>query len=363
MYKYIPIVKSSTVGDGLLNLIKSSETVKHSIIPYVEIGHKKVQDDIANLNRFIGMYDYFFVDYAYFRQPSLANNDSKWSISPNMNTVKIISDWIGNGEISGYSNSVLAKRLVPIASRPKKTPDSVDVEEHYKNLIETFKDRGYSRVGLRISHSYLKKTNLEWSVDVLQMLNNKDFVFIDNRNTIVESNSFKKYEDSINRAINFVRDYNREVNIVISNPDFELKDSPDDRIYSHNHGGTLMSTNNVFGYSNYMTDPERDPNGGSTLIYTIYYYNFKTGDTMKFSSDYSYKDALEIMRNDEQAVSLVKEHSSHCGTCREFLEMLKDTDKGGKKLKNNKKRGDLKRNHFINSIVVDEMSQGLPSSY
>ena len=125
-----------------------------------------------------------------------------------------------------------------------------------------------------------------------------------------------------------------------------------------------MENDQLFGYGNYLTDPPSDFVGQPKYPFAYTYYNYQNGDFTRFDSGDSYKNTLVLMGMDTNITKLIKEHSKHCSSCETLESYIEDPFYGDKEL--NKKRGrkgQLGKEHYVNSIVIDENTHGTPSPY
>lgn len=360
MHKYIPIIKRPTIGKLFDDLASKNKTVKSSTVPYLELGHSKIEDDIklfASMNH----YDKYFADYFYSRGPK-SNDDDKWNVRSNEDLITLTSKF-PRSVVAG--SSVFDKsKVIPVVSRPNEYDDSNELIQHYVSLIPKYRTFGFNQVGLRLEHNFkdMKNPTDQFKEAVLKLKDN-DFVFIDCKTSSLSINKFEAFENSINSNVSSIKSIKKGINVAILNPEFDLKDVTDTKIKRHNHGKSLMRNKEVYGYGNYVSEREQDLNGPNPVPFSISYYDFKTGNTIRFDSKVSIKETLKLFENDEYAKGLVKEHSKYCSSCEELENCLEDPDEGDKKLRNNRRKGQIRKEHFINSIVIDEMTQGTPSTY
>ena len=69
------------------------------------------------------------------------------------------------------------------------------------------------------------------------------------------------------------------------------------------------------------------------------------------------------MGMDTNITKLIKEHSKHCSSCETLESYIEDPDYGEKELKKRGRKGQLGKEHYLNSIVIDENTHGTPSPY
>lgn len=354
------MLKRPSTSSLMVDLAQENDVIKLSVLPFIEVGHSNIADDVRLFTQ-TNHFKRFFADYAYSRGPKINDKDS-WDPQPNDDLISLSSRFPEN--VVENSPILDDKKVIPTISKPYEYEDLHDLIEHYFTLINKYRDYGYGQIAVRLEHNRRGMSNpADLFRDVIKRLNANDFVFIDSKTNVLAISRYKDFEDSINNNVSRIKSINSNVNVAILNPEFDLKGISDDRIRRHNHGSALLKNNQIYGYGNYVTEYETDMKGPNPVPYSVSYYDYNSGNTIRFDSGTSIKDTLQIMADNDYAMQLIRDHKGHCSSCKTLEEYIDDPDEGEKKLRNNKRKGQIRREHFVNSIVIDEMSNSSPATY
>lgn len=356
------MLRKDSVARLISDIVSRNITIKNSITPYLELGHTNPKEDL-NLVEAIQSFKRFFVDYPYSKG-NLKNNTS-WNVKPSGDLITLIDNLVRTQKSDGVRFSINYDQVVPTISDLGMKQNMDATLDHYENLLSKYKKKGFQNVALKLKLNRRGMTNPANAFkNVITKLGENDFVFIDCSPKNISFESFKKYKESLYSNTSAIKLINKKVKVAYLNPEFyidgKLKDSGVSR---HNFGKELMENDQLFGYGNYLTDPPTDFAGRSMYPFAYTFYNYQNGDFKRFDSGDSFKNTLVLMGMDTNITKLIKEHSKHCSSCEKLESYIENPVFGEKELKKRGRKGQLGKEHYVNSIVIDENIHGTPSPY
>lgn len=100
---------------------------------------------------------------------------------------------------------------------------------------------------------------------------------------------------NIKNLIREVNDYNRQIEVVLLNGNHNVVDQ-DGKAKEHNTGKEIAEASDIFGFGSYVTERERKElrqiNNNYEKTYSVYYYDYKISNKLRFTSKTSELDAL-----------------------------------------------------------------------
>ncbi len=157
---------------------------------------------------------------------------------------------------------------------------------------------------------------------ILKFLSSKDFLLLDLRG---EPSAERKDEfvKNLKELIFRINQFNREVNIVVLNTKIKAALA---EVYAvkENIGRIIARETGIYGFGDYLFEPERtgfNPHNHKRN-FNLYYYDYIKNVDLIFSSDDSYLDSLNKMKNDAYFYELIKRHSIFCSSCRTLIIIL-----------------------------------------
>lgn len=239
--------------------------------------------------------------------------------------------------------------ITPVISRLKNHGSLKKVGVFYKNLYEYGKREGYLRIGIRFP--YIRKTALKntdiW--DVIKIMSKNDFIFLDCRSD-VPNEDIAIYIEEISSSVEEIRNANPLVKIVVLNPHVSL--ATDGGTYiKRGIGHNISEKTAIFGFGDYMSEPERPSFSHNKKGFTIYYYDYQKDYDLRFFDVNSYRGALEKMRNDPYLTELLEYHMDYCNFCVELNRILTELPNGDGDF--NIRRSAIRRGHYFISAYLN----------
>lgn len=351
MYKYIPVIKSNISKRVLVDFCKN-RGLSSSFVPLLEVGHTKSDTDGTGISELLENFEKVFVDYVYFRYQKDKNT---WDIDYKQDVVGYIKNFSKQLNLEGEQARMFKKKPIPVISETFQ--EDTDTFGKFNNVYVKGKGEGFSEMAIRISFD----ENLAIDASILPFISkmrDKDYVIIDSRrSSLIGEGRVTEYDSALTDVINKIRTTNETVNLVLLNSRFKVRTDNGEEA-DHLHWPLLADKFKLFGYGDYLTETESGV-GRYSSDFSINYYDYEARLFLKFQSSNGEKEVLEKIKKNERVVKQISNHQSYCRYCRKIKDAL-DRGEGDDEFK--KRRGELVREHQLNSISVNEMNSPHPSS-
>lgn len=350
MYKYVPLLQTTQIVKQVLTAVQTNQQIIDHVEPYLEIGHINLETDKKTVKLMQeSNFTSFYLDYPYFRQEPNDKKTPDWNIDPSSNIFDFISQNFNPSEMEKKTHTGIFQAITPVISRLKNGGSLKNVGEFYKNQYEYGKKEGYLRIGIRFPYSRkqgLKNTDI-W--EVVEIMGQDDFIFLDCRSE-VPNEEILDYIKEISSSIENIRSKNPHVNIVVLNPHVTIT-LDGDKTTKRGIGHTISEKTGIYGYGDYMSEPERPHFSSNRKGYTIYYYDYKEDRDLRFFDSSSYLNALEKMGNDSYSTDLIQNHMDYCDFCVELNHILKELPNSDGDF--NSRRSTIRRGHYFISAYLN----------